>query len=236
MSLDTVLQNNNITATQAWDFISAHLTSPSAIYTEAQNAGLSTDMLTELVTRFDSSISGADVNQFFAGAGLDPAALGNEVEIAPPQPNSVVSFNSQGNAVIAPEGPLTDDQLIFVAGVIEASFISDPSGIGEEMLLTEQTPDGTLINVQFNDQDYQDIIVALTEQDLAAMNNLVTPIIDQLYTGAVQDLGYSSLEAFDAQGNAQDAQAVYDIVEAQIVSVIKPQYDALMAGQSDIWA
>lgn len=239
MSLDATLQSNNITAMQAWEFISNNLSAPELIYAEAQSAGLSTTMLTELVTRFDSSIDTAEVNQYFAGAGLDPFALGASTGGSPtqPAPNSEVSFNAQGNVVIQPSAPLNDEQLIFVAGLIEASFLGgDPVNTTSADSFFRPVEEGFLIDVKLGNRDYQDLIINLSQNDIFAMDSLATPLIEEVYSLAAQNAGFASLDSWLSQpaSVAQDQQ-VYANAEAQIVPFIQPQYDALLAGQSDLW-
>lgn len=237
MTLDQVLQTNQLNAEEAYQFILSQLDNPAAIYNEAMAAGLSVNQVAELVGRFDSTVGVNEVAEYFRFAGLDPEALTPAPIESSPSANA--RFNEEGVLVIDPAGPLNTDQLLFVGGLIESSYISDPSGSGAEQLITASTPDGLLINVQFNNQDFANVIFNLSPDDARALDSTVMPVIDEVYDSALAAIGFESWDQLEMLGDTpagnQAAQQLYDVVGNEITAYIKPQYDQMMALQGDLW-
>lgn len=240
MTLDETLQVNQLTAEEAYTFILGQLDNPAAIYNEAQAAGLSVNQVAELVGRFDNTIGVNEVAEYFRFAGLDPEAL-NPVQQPPADdtPPATARFSDEGILIIDPHGAMNDDQLLFIGGLIESSFISDVSGSGAEELLTESTADGLLINVQFNNQDFSNVIFNLSPNDAASLNATVSPVLDEVYDNALASIGFASWEQLEMLGDTpagnQAAQQLYDVVGNEITAYIKPMYDQMMALQGDLW-
>lgn len=238
MTLDEKLQASQLTAEQAYAFVVEQLNNPAAIYNEAQAAGLSVNQIAELVGRFDNTIGVNEVAEYFRFAGLNPEALNP----APPiedRPSAEARYSEDGILIIDPLGAMNDDQLLFIGGLIESSFISDVSGIGAEELLTENTADGLLINVQFNNQDFSNVIFNLSPNDAASLNATVLPVLDEVYDNALASIGFASWEQLEMLGDTpagnQAAQQLYDVVGNEITAYIKPMYDQMMALQGDLW-
>lgn len=236
MTLDEVLHANQLTADQAYAFVVEQLNNPHAIYAEAQAAGLNVNQVAELVGRFDSSIGVNDVAEYFRYAGLDPDTLNP----APAPGNSAsASYSDEGILIIDPTGPINYDQMLFVGGLIESSFISDVSGVGAEELLTANTPDGLLVNVKFNNQDFTNVIFNITQQDANAMESTIVPVLDEVYDNALAAIGFGSWDELNMLGDTpagnQAAQQLYDVVGNEITAYIKPMYDQMMNLEGNLW-
>lgn len=238
MSLNQVLEANNITASQAWDFIVVNIDNPELIFSEVNKAGLSFDMLTELVSQFDSGISAGAVSEYFTQAGLNLSEL--TVDLTPPSEPTVenaaqVGSNSEGVIVIDPVGPITGEQATFIAGLLESAELAFVPGDEDGVLLNEVSTEGLFINVRFDDTDYTDLIFALEDEDYQTIQSVGGVAVDQVYLGALQQAGYDSFESFNATGTQDEAAAILDTVESIINDYTQPKYDAMFASESDLW-
>ena len=238
MSLSQVLESNNLTAREAWDFITVNIDSPATIFQEANNAGLTVEMLSELVAQFDSGISAEAVNEYFTQAGLNPADL-STVDVTPPsEPASneaVVGANSDGVIVVDPVGPLNEQQSLFIMGLLESSALAFVPGDEAGVLLNDVTQDGLYINVRFGDTDFTDLIFTLEPEDYETLSTTASQALDNVYLDALQQAGYSSFDDFSARGNDADYTQIVSSVENAVVNFTLPQYEAMFAGQSDLW-
>lgn len=221
------------------------------MYTAASDAGFTVSDLTELVTRFDNAISRNDVSNFFANAGLDPSAMApSPTEPAPDDGtasgSSTIRTNDQGLLVIEPQGPLTDEQKLFIGGLTEAKLVSFTFRSEEDDRIASSTPEGHRVNVAFGDQDFPDIVFDISSAEFESAEEYVDPLADQVFNEAIQQLGLSRQEVAElfppdtTVGNLTDAQGqgFVEIRTAQqsiINEAIQPMYEALLAGESEIW-
>lgn len=238
MSLNQVLEANNITASQAWEFIVVNMDSPDLVFSEVSKAGLSFDMLTELVAQFDSGISADAVSNYFTQAGLNPSEL--TVDLTPPSEPSVgngaeVGSNSEGVIVIDPVGAITDGQATFIAGLLESSELAFVPGDEQGVVLNEVSMEGLFVNVRFDDTDYTDLIFALEAEDYQTIQDVGGAAVDQVYLNALQQSGYDSFESFNATGTQEDTNLILNNIESVINDYTQPKYEAMFAGESELW-
>lgn len=75
MTTRSYLASLGVTMNQAHDFIKANLKSPATIYKVAQQYGIDSQMLADIMSIDYPGVSAKDVEAFFQGQGLDGAAL-----------------------------------------------------------------------------------------------------------------------------------------------------------------
>ena len=250
MSVDSILSDNDLTAEAAYTFITSNLSAPGVVYDAAINAGLTVSDLTELITRFDSSISANDVSNFFANSGLNLSAIME----SPGQPtpdettdsgSTNIRTDAEGRLVIEPQEPLTDEQKLFIGGLEQAKFVSLTFGPGQSDSIVESTPEGYLFDVAFGDQDFKDVIFDISSQTFESVYEYTDPIMGQVQEDAVQRSGVTQQELreiYTASVNDtltdEQTQDFLDFRGAQqsiINEAIQPMYEALLAGESEVW-
>lgn len=252
MSVDTILRENGVTAEAAYEFILDNLSAPSRIYSAAGDVGLNVDDLTELVARFDSSVEGTDVRNYFANAGLEPSAMVEQsddpssTDEATDQSTSNIRTDAEGRLIVAPEEPLTDDQKLFLGGLEEAKTVSLTFVSDEDDSIVESTPQGYLFNVAFGDEDFADVIFDISSNALEAVDDYIDPVMDQVQVEAYQRSGVTREEIGEIYNAAVNGGGLTDEQGADFIAfreaqqsiidpVIQPMYEALIAGESEIW-
>ncbi len=240
MTLDEVLETVGISASDAYSFIIDNLDKPQIIYSAAQSANFSLEHLTNLFSRYIESVSIDDVSYYFESAGLDSKALSAAEERHPSESKANYYFNDSGVLVVEPEEPLSENQMLFIGGLIKAKEVSRT--FESDNSIASFTTEGYLVNVGFGDQDYPDIIFDITSSTFDSIDAYLKPLMDVVHQKASNSSGVTQEQLMDLYTNFSGTSAqnhallaYYGALQDQIDPVIKPMYDEVMSLQSDLW-
>ena len=232
------LEKFGITKEVALEFIISQLQSPEKIFFAAYQCGLTLEMLAEIVQPIFPDASEEMVDTYFINGGINAAAL------EPRIPNqNLYTYNQDGILVISPEPPLTENQMFFIEGLTMSAQLNLPEG---EDMIWETTGDGILVHTGFGGVDYPDIIfdISASEMDIASiyMDGYYIARIDEAATALGSSFSEIDIivENFEQElavsdGDVWLVQHTFESVRNHYDNLIKPIYDMVMAGNTDLW-
>ncbi|MGO2397613.1 hypothetical protein ACT3R4_05800 [Halomonas sp. AOP7-E1-9] len=97
----------------------------------------------------------------------------------------MVGTNSEGVIVVDSVGPLTNDQALFITGLLASSELAFVPGDEHGVVLNEASRDGLFINVRFKDTNYTDFSFTLKPSDSQTLLS-AEQTANQVYLNAAQ--------------------------------------------------